>query len=259
MIRATCFYLGEGVDEEEGNVLDPRSPLPLYHQLKEILKDRIESGAWGPGSQVPSENQLQADYRISRNTAKRAIEELVQEGYLTRSQGKGTFVAAPKMEQSLTGFYSFSNAIRSAGMTPGVRVVALREARAKKTVAHHLGIAEGDPVTELTRVRYADDEPFVLETSYVPTAVAPGLSGKKFEESALYSILANDYGLFVVRAKEVFEPVLIRPYESKWLNAEPGYPALLLDRIAYTAGGKPVEFCRSIVRGDRCRFYTELL
>lgn len=239
--------------------LDPKSPLPLYYQLKEILRDAIVSGVWKPGDLVPSEHQLQADYAVSRNTAKKAIEELVQEGILTRTQGKGTFVAAPKLEQALTGFYSFSNAMLSRGITPRVKVISLKESAAKTTVARALDIQPGDPVTELTRVRYADQEPIMLETSYVPTALAPGLAAKDFEESALYSVLSSDYGLLVSKAKEIFEPVLVRDYESQWLGVEAGYPALLLDRIAYTAAGKPVEFCRSIVRGDRCRFYTELL
>jgi len=241
------------------NRLDPTSPVPLYYQLKEILRDAIAAGTWKPGELVPSEHQLQDEYQVSRNTAKKAIEELVQEGILTRVQGKGTFVAAPKLEQALTGFYSFSNAMRSRGIVPSAKVIGLKEAPAKASVAKALAIAPGDRVTELTRVRYADDEPIILETSYIPVALAPGLAEKNFEESALYSVLAVDYGLLVVKAKEIFEPVLIRDYESRWLQVQAGYPALLLDRVAYTAEGKPVEFCRSIVRGDRCRFYTELL
>lgn len=239
--------------------LDPTSPLPLYYQLKELLRDRIASGSWRPGDLIPSEHQLQRDYSVSRNTVQKALDELVQEGFLTRAQGKGTFVAAPKFEQALTGFYSFSNAMRSQGIVPRVHVVALDESPAKTTVARHLGIAPGDPVTELTRVRYADTEPIMLETSYIPVAIAPGLATRQFEESNLYSTLATDYGLLVVRAKEIFEPVLIREVESQWLSVSVGMPALLLDRIAYASAGQPVEFCRSIVRGDRCRFYTELL
>jgi GntR family transcriptional regulator len=239
--------------------LDSSSPLPLYYQLKELLRDRIASGAWRPGDLIPSEHQLQRDFSVSRNTAQKAIDELVQEGFLTRAQGKGTFVAAPKFEQALTGFYSFSNAMRSQGIIPRVHVVALHESQAKTTVARHLGIAPGDPVTQLTRVRFADTEPIMLETSYIPVAIAPGLATRQFEESNLYTTLGTDYGVLVVKAKEIFEPVLIRELESRWLGVPVGLPALLLDRIAYTSTGQPVEFCRSIVRGDRCRFYTELL
>lgn len=238
---------------------DPKSPMPLYYQIKGILRESISSGRWSPGEMIPSEHQLQLEYDVSRNTVQKAIDELVQEGFLVRKQGKGTFVATPKLEQALTGFYSFSNAMRSKGVTPRVSVISLSETPATNTIARFLEIAPGELLTTLTRVRYADREPIMLETSYIPVSLAPGLATKSLEESSLYSVLANDYKIFVTRAKEIFEPVLIRRWESKWLNVETGSPALLLDRIAYTANDKPVEFCRSIVRGDRCRFYTELL
>lgn len=239
--------------------LDPSSPLPLYHQLKERLRDLIVSGKLAPGDLMPSEYQLVREYGISRNTAKKAVEDLVVEGLLVRTQGKGTFVAAPKLEQSLTGFYGFSTAMRSRGITPRVKVVSVREAPASAAVAGQLGMHPGEQVTELARVRYADTEPIMLETSYMPVSLAPGLAARRFEEAALYATLADEYGLVVTRAKEAFEPVLIGPFESRLLGVEEGRPALLLDRVAYTAAGLPVEFCRSIVRGDRCRFYTELL
>jgi GntR family transcriptional regulator len=241
------------------NLPDPNSPIPLYHQLKEILKEGITSGKWSAGELVPSEHLLQSEYKVSRNTVQKAINELVQEGFLLRKQGKGTFAATPKLEQSLTGFYSFSEAMLSRGITPRVSIISLAESPATDTAARFLQIASGEMLTTLTRVRYADQEPIMVETSYVPVSVAPGLLSKNLGESALYSVLSNDYGVFVKKAKEMFEPVLIREWESKWLEVKIGYPALLLDRIAYDTTGKPVEFCRSIVRGDRCRFYTELL
>jgi len=239
--------------------LDPTNPIPLYHQLKEVIRECIASGVWSSGDAISSEHQLQAEHSVSRNTVQKALTELVQEGVLTRRQGKGTFVAAPKLEQALTGFYSFSNAMTSRGSVPSVRVISLKETQATSIVARHLEVDKSQLLTALTRVRYADGEPIMLETSYIPTLVAPDLAKKRFEESALYTVLANDYNIIVVRAKEIFEPVLIREWESKWLDVRPGFPALLLDRIAYSTSEQPIEFCRSIVRGDRCRFYTELL
>src|SRR5579875_2995284 len=98
------------------HALDPDSIIPLYHQLKGILRDKIESGVWKPDELIDSEHQLMSQYNVSRNTVKRAIEDLVQEGLLRRVQGKGTFVSFPKIEHSLSGFYSFSKVMKSKGI-----------------------------------------------------------------------------------------------------------------------------------------------
>lgn len=239
--------------------LDPNSFTPLYHQLKELLKEKIESGEWVPGDLVPSENKLQQQFNISRNTAKKALDDLVQEGILKRVQGKGTFVSTPKIEQSLKGFYSFSKVMEAKGLQPKDIILGLGLEEAKPGIAKRLEVPAGTTVIALKRLRCAGEEPIILETSYLPQQIAPDLTESKLEKNSLYDILEKDYGIFVTKAKEVFEPVLIRDYESKYLQVREGYPALLLDRIAYEANGDVVEFCRSIVRGDRCRFYTELL
>jgi GntR family transcriptional regulator len=240
-------------------VLDTISVIPLYHQLKEILRENIESGVWNPGDMIPSENQLMQDYSISRNTAKKAIENLVQEGILNRVQGKGTFVSSPKFEQSLSGFYSFSKVIRERGLTPKDVIKSFQIIKVKPSIAKHLNLEESDDVIELIRLRYVQEEPMIFETSYIPLKYFPSLTQEKLGKSSLYDLMQNEYAVFVNKAKEIFEPVLIKAYESQYLEVEEGYPALLLERVAYDSSGRPVEFCRSIVRGDRCRFYTELL
>ena len=239
--------------------LNTASVIPLYYQLKEILLENIESGAWNPGFMIPSEIQLQHEYNISRNTVKKALDELVQEGMLNRIQGKGTFVSAPKIEQSLSSFYSFSKVMKSRGLNPKDIILSLKENEARVGVAKKLQLSENNQVFELNRLRCSGDEPIILETSYIPTQLFPNLTAKMLENNSLYDVMQKEYGIYVTKAKEVFEPVLIRSHESMILQVGEGNPALLLERIAYDNQGIPVEFCRSLIRGDRCRFYTELL
>ncbi|UOQ91945.1 GntR family transcriptional regulator [Halobacillus shinanisalinarum] len=239
--------------------LDHGSFIPLYHQLKDIIKEKIESGEWAPGEKIPSENEMRNDFEISRNTAKKAIEDLVQEGLLDRKQGRGTFVSKPKLEQSLTGFYTFSKVMAAKGMNPTDVIIDIEIKRVKSSIAKTLQINIKEDVVALRRLRKANNEPIILETSYIPTSLIPGLSREDLEQYSLYDFMEKKYGVTVSKAREVFEPVLIRDYESKYLEVNEGYPALLLDRIAFNKAGRPVEFCRSIVRGDRCRFYTELI
>lgn len=242
-----------------GKSLNPHSVIPLYHQLKEILKENIESGVWKPGDRIPSENELRKQYDVSRNTVIKALEELVQEGLLRREQGRGTFVSSPKISHSLTGFYSFSNVLRANGLEPKDVILVLERRIAKPSIARHLQLTGSREVWVLKRLRCAGDEPIMLETSHLPQNRVPRIERADLENRSLYDYLEQKHGILVTRAKEIFEPVLIRDYESRYLRVPEGYPALLLDRIAYDSQGRPVEFCRSIVRGDRCRFYTELL
>lgn len=238
--------------------INPDSPIPLYYQLKEIIIDGINTGEWEIGDVVPSENQLCKFYNVSRTTAQKALDELVHDGFLTRKQGIGTFVTAPRIEQELSGFYSFSDAVKAHGCTHTVKVLSISVEKASKKQVAALGIEEHEPVIILTRLRFVNGSPFVLETSCIPEKMAKGLNNVDFEKNSLYKTLLNSYRIIVVKAKEMFEPVLINKTESQLLNVDIGSPALLLERIALSSNDEPVEFCHSIIPGSKCRFYTEL-
>jgi GntR family transcriptional regulator len=239
--------------------LQHNSVIPLYHQLMERIKESIEKENWKPGDKIPSENQLMDEYDVSRNTAKKAIEELVQEGILYRIQGKGTFVAKPKLQQSLMGFYSFSKVLKENGLNPKDIILKIEEVKPSKKIMDALQLDENENVIEMKRLRCANNEPYILESSFIPKSVVTDMEQlKKVGGISLYDLLAQQFNVVVSRAKEAFEPVLIRADESGYLQTKEGRPALLLERIAYDTSERPVEFCISIVRGDRCRFYTEL-
>ncbi|MEH7220488.1 GntR family transcriptional regulator [Bacillus toyonensis] len=239
--------------------LQNESLIPLYHQLIERLKDSIEKGHWTLGDKIPSENQLMEQFGVSRNTVKKAIEELVQEGILYRIQGKGTFVAKPKLQQSLMGFYSFSKVLKEKGMNPKDIILKIEEVKPNAKIKEALQLSENVNVIEMKRLRCAEDEPYILESSFIPKHVVTDIEQlKKVGEISLYDLFSQQFNTVVTRANEAFEPVLIRADESEYLQTEVGRPALLLERTAYDTNGVPVEFCISIVRGDRCRFYTEL-
>lgn len=239
--------------------LDQASVIPLYHQLKQRLSTKIQSGKWKPEDKIDSENQLMEIFDVSRNTVKKAIEDLVQEGKLFRIQGKGTFVSKPRFEQSLSGFYSFSRVLQEKGLNPRDEVLFIQEVYPSTKVRNSLELQEDEQVIEIKRLRFADNEPIVLESSFLPKSIINNSEIlREVSSSSLYSLLAERFNINIVRAREAFEPVLIKEEEARFLKTEKGKPALLLERIAFDTFGKPVEFCNSIVRGDRCRFYTEL-
>lgn len=232
--------------------------MPLYHQIKEDLLETIKGGRLTPGDRIESEPALMERYGVSRATVRQALGQLVAEGYLVIRRGLGTYVAVPKIRQGLLRMYSFSREIERLGMRPGTHVQALGEEPAGPSVAAALGIPVGEPVVALRRLRSADDEPIMVETSWLPVDRFPGLVDCDLEHTRLYDVLADAYGVRPSRAREEFEPVLLSSDEARLLAKHTGDPALLLERVAFDAGGQPIEFCRSVVRGDRCRYFVEL-
>src|SRR6476659_66204 len=115
-------------------------PLPRYYQLKEIIRERIVTGEWEPGSLIPSERELCERYGISRMTARQAITELVNEGLFYREQGKGTFVSRHKITQQLINLTSFSEDMKARGQRPGSKVVAAQMVPADEALAERLRI-----------------------------------------------------------------------------------------------------------------------
>ena len=251
-----------GLRIEANGRLDAGSPVPKYHQLKQILKEKIETGEWAPGDLIPSEPELCKMYGVSRTTVRQTMASLVTEGLVVRRQGKGTFVAGPKIEQQLVGFYSFTEDILRKGLRPRSEILSKGAIAASKAVASRLGLAPGEKVVYLTRLRLADEEPIMLETSYLPEKYCQGLDAVDFRSRALYDVLGQEYKIELTGARETFEAAVADEYEASWLKIWPGAPVMLLERLAFMRGKDgqdvPVEFCRSVVRGDRCRFQVDL-
>ena len=232
--------------------------IPLYRQIQSDLRDRVLSGELAPDARVETEHELMERHRVSRATVRQALAGLVAEGLLEIRRGLGTFVAAPRFEHTLCGFYSYSREIERHGRRPGTRVLGLVLEPAGEQAAMALGIRAGTPVVALKRVRLADDEPLVLETSYLPAARFPGLERVDFSKVRLYDTLTTRYGIRPVRARETFEPILLTAADAQILEKHRGDPALLVERTAFDPDGDPIEFCRSLVRSDRYRYSVEL-
>ncbi len=232
--------------------------LPLYRRIALDLRERIAAGELPPGGQVETELELMARHGVSRATVRQALGNLIAANLLEVRRGLGTFVRARPVEHALGGFYTFSREIERHGMAPGTRVLSVRVEPADERVATALGMGQGEPVVALARIRLADHDPLVSETSYLPAARFPGLQMFDFDQVKLYETLTTYYGVRPVRAREAFEPVLLSAAEAALLDQRPGDPALRVERTAFDAEGVIVEYCRSTVRGDRYRYSVEL-
>jgi len=232
-------------------------PVPLHHQVYLDLLASLDSGRWPAGRQVPTERDLASHYGCSLITVRRALDELVREGRIERTRGRGTFVLHPRMDRDIAGRSSFSEEMRQRGLSPQTRLVSARPESATVSVAGALAIEAGSPTLYLERLRLASDEPYLLEQVHLPAERFPGLLAMDLEHGSLYELLSTRYDTQVVRAREALEPVLLRAREARLLDQRRGAPALLIEGIAFGADGVPVEFGRTFVRGDRSRYFVE--
>jgi GntR family transcriptional regulator, N-acetylglucosamine utilization regulator len=232
-------------------------PIPLHHQVYLDLKAALDAGEWRAGDRLPTERDLAARYGCSLITIRRALSELVRESRLERTRGRGTFVLAPRIDVDFAGTLSFTEEMQTRGLDPETRLVASRPEAAGEAVAGALGLELGSPTLYLERLRLADGEPLLLEQVHLPAERFPGLLASDLEGGSLYDLLTDRYGVRVARAREALEPVLLRAREARLLGRPSGSPALLIEGIASTADGTPIEFGRTFVRGDRTRYYVE--
>lgn len=235
------------------------NPLPLYYQLKELLREQIECGALKPNQPVPSERELGEKYNISRMTARHALSQLEAEGFVYRKQGKGTFVAEPKIRQGLLKLTSFTEDMQSKGMKPGAKVVDMDVLSEDEELESKLGASPGEQFVKIQRVRTADGKPMALETSFLRRKFCPGIEEMDLNNRSLYKILEEQYQIFFSRAEQTLEPKLADEYEAQILGVDKGKPMLLMERTTFLEDSSTaIEYVRSVYRGDRYKFYIEL-
>jgi GntR family transcriptional regulator len=237
----------------EGNVIDKKNPLSLYHQLKQIISDKIQEGEWKVGDKIPSETELCEQYEVSRITARRALTELEHGGMIERKTGKGTFVKFSGISQELNRFYSFTNEVKLRGYTPSSKLLALDIITPDEEVRTSLNLAADEKVYLIKRLRMANNETIVIDRSYLPCRLFPGLDQYDFEKSSLYETLSEQYNTVANTAEETIDAVLINKEEADLLEIKKNSPCLLIKRIAYF-GELPIEFNYRIVNRDKYKY-----
>ena len=234
------------------------SPLPRYYQLKEIMRDRVQSDEWKPGDLIPSERELSEKYGISRMTARQAITELVNEGLFYREQGKGTFVSQRKITQQLIRLTGFTEDIKARGQKPGTKVLSAQIFPADETTAEKLRIDPGTLIFRLQRLRLADDEPLAIELSQITFKDCERLLEEDLEQNSLYRLLETKYGIPLMEADQELEAGLAGNEEVQLLKISLGRPVLFTRRITYTERNQPIEYAKAVYCGNKYIFHTHL-
>jgi DNA-binding GntR family transcriptional regulator len=237
-------------------MVDRYSPVPMYYQVAQQLEHAIETGELAPGTRLDGELALAAQLGVSRPTLRRAIEYLVDRGYLVRRRAVGTQVVHPKVRRpvELTSLYDDLTASRK---DPRTRVLSLEAVPASDRVAHALGLEDGTDVLALERLRSADGQPLAIMRNWLPLGVVE-LDAERLERSGLYQLM-RAAGVTLHLASQTIGARGATAPEAKLLNAAKGEPLLTMERTTYNENGQPVELGDHLYRASLYSFEIVLV
>lgn len=232
--------------------------IPLYSQLVRIIKRNILAGILAPGDLLPSEAELCKELEISRSTVRQAIGALEADGLVVRQRGRGTFVAEPKMRRRTEHIYSFTADMNAAGVKPTSKLLSYEVVAPTPDIRKMLELrGDDEQVYRFTRVRLADGEPIMLETSFYPCYVYPTLTRELLETHSLYSLL-HDVGIVPERAMDSYEAVRFSDAEAELLDCKKGSVGFFVQRRTRSGSGEVIEFTQLLMRGDRMKLDVEM-
>lgn len=248
--------------------LDRLSPVPVYYQLREVLRERLFDWGFRPGDLFPTEAEICRVTGLSRMTVRHALQELKAEGLLDGQRGAGTIVGPAAAREELSGgpgfrgerlgLRSFTEIFRAQGRRVGGRVLSRAMVDPPEGARRELGLGPGDKALEVRRLRYLDGEPVSLETSYFPDGpLAALLLRTDIADRSVYEVM-GEAGVFPEEAVETVELSVATEYEAKVFGAQPGIPVALCRRTTTDATGRTIEFTKAIYRGDKHKFTTRL-
>jgi len=230
--------------------LDRTSPMPLWAQLEHELKRRLDGREFD--DRFPTDNELVEEYGVSRHTVREAIRHLNSSGILRRERGRGTVVNRAEFEQPLGALYSLFESVESSGAEQRSAVVELR-ALTDAVVAERLALAPDAPLLYLERIRLAGDDPLAIDRAWLPMDLAAPLLDADFGHTALYDELERVCGIRPTDGWERIAPVNPGAADRERLGMRRGEAAFFLERRSH-AGGRPIEWRTTTIRGDRYRF-----
>ena len=235
---------------------------PLYQQIKGLILQSLQAGAWKPGEMIPSEMELAARYRVSQGTVRKAIDELAAENLLLRRQGKGTFVAT-HAERNVQ--YRFLRLLPDSGDRneegPTQRsIISCRSVKGNSEICKLLQLPTGESLIHVRRVLVLAGTPAILEDIWLPGSSFKGLTADQMRDypGATYAMFEVEYGVRMVRAEEKLRAVLPDAAQAKLLHIEPSTPLLSVERVAYTYNDVPMELRRGLYRTDTHHYSNTL-
>ncbi len=238
-------------------MINKSSSIPLYYQIKEIIKVKIISKEWKTGNAIPSEKKLCELFSVSRLTVRQGIQELVDEGYLAKERGVGTFVLDKKIEQKLVTATSFTSLMQQQGKVPSSNILSIEQMIPSKSVKRNLALGEDSQVISIKRIRYGDDVPVALETVFLPVDYKDYTLEANIKDS-LHNFIEKNFNVKIGNVKQTVEATLANEQEANYLNLKENAPLLLIKTVTYLTNNKPFEYVISVYAGERFKISSQI-
>ncbi|HEW91777.1 MAG TPA: GntR family transcriptional regulator [Thermotogaceae bacterium] len=230
--------------------IDHYSSEPLYHQLKEILRKNILAGIWQAGQKIPTEKELSRIFGVSNAVVRQAVSLLVEEGFLIKRQGKGTFVVDSRIRQGPKKLTSFTEELITKGFKPGSTIIEKGIKEADEKIANALNLELKTRVIMVKRLRLINSEPMGIQTFFCPEYLVPDFLENDLTRS-LYELLETKYKLKIFAADEKYYATILDKHECKLLKVKWPFAGFIVERVAYDSAGNPIEYTESIIRSDK--------
>ena len=237
-------------------------PTPVYFQLQKELQTAIEDGCWAPGQIIPPERAIAEKHQLSIGTVKKAILNLVNEGYLYRIQGKGTFVAGMTLQPESLRYYRYLEDFNGREVELQIKLLNLKITKGIDPINGFLNLRANQKLFELERLFYHGSKPVVYSISYIPQKMFEDLATlpkSKFENIPLYIALEEIYGLPTINNRELYSAVAADSVTAKKLKIQRGSPVLLIEMLSYTYKQTPYEYRKSYCLTDSRSLFRELV
>lgn len=239
--------------------VDRSIPVPFHVQIAEVIRERLDTGAWPVHYRLKPEPDLAAEFGVSRGTLRKALATLITEGRLVQVRGKGTFVTATQFEPALAqNLTTLSEDFAARGITADVAVLESRLDRAPRKVTGLLDVGPETPVLLLRRVRSTGEGPIAYLVNYVRADLAPGIEDTDFRSASLFGALESEHGLVVTTARRTFLAEAAGVEVSSALGIASGSPVQYLQQVSYLVDGRAIEYSDVWINSDRMRV-TSLL
>mgnify|MGYP006344823405 FL=1 len=235
------------------DVIERDSATPIYQQLEDIFHAKIASGEWAPEHRIPSENELNREYSLSRMTIRGVLNKLAGDGLLIRVAGKGTFVAPQKINAVSPVYKGIREQLEVLGYDIATTLISTERVPAPTRVREHLNLPAGAEVIAVIRLRTVDGKPLSVHRAFVPASLAPGLDQLDVVNEQLCVVLEDKFNLSMKSVSEDLEVIVAEGTDAKLLELRKGDPALLLTDVITNPAGTAFEYSTIVFRGDTVR------
>jgi len=231
--------------------------MPAYQKIQRAVRQRIESKQLKPGDAVSSERELAKIHGVSLMTARHALAGLEREGIVERRPGAGTFVAPPRIH--FNRLMSYTEQMGSRGLPPSSKVIVAKIIEGEPEIAARLGLGANSRMVKIERVRHTGDEPFALETCYLPADEFAALVDAPLARSSLFATLEHDFDVQLAYADEEVDATVAEGRVAQLLLLRPGAPLLRMRQVIYSSKTKPVIYVIGFYRSERHSLFIRRL